>query len=110
MTCCFTDIQGSTQLLRDLGPARYQRVVNEHFAVLRRALRRHGGDEFGTSGDSMFMAFSEPDEAVAAALEAQRSFTDIHLGNGTALRVRMGIHYRSRSTRCRRGVCGPHRA
>ena len=92
MTCCFTDIQGSTQLLRDLGPVRYQRVVNEHFAVLRLALRRHGGNEFGTSGDSMFMAFSEPVEAVDATLEAQRSFADIHLGNGTALRVRMGLH------------------
>lgn len=92
VTCCFTDIQGSTQLLRDLGPARYQRAVNEHFAVLRQALRRHGGDEFGTSGDGMFMAFSEPDEAVTAALEVQRSFADIRLGNGTALRVRMGLH------------------
>ena len=66
--------------------------MNEHFAVLRHALRRHGGDEFGTSGDSMFMAFSEPGEAIAATLEAQRSFADIHLGNGTALRVRMGLH------------------
>jgi class 3 adenylate cyclase/tetratricopeptide (TPR) repeat protein len=91
-TCCFTDIQGSTQLLRDLGPARYQRVVNEHFDVLRQALRRHGGDEFGTSGDGMFMAFSEPEEAVAACLEAQRSFVAIDLGGGTALRVRMGLH------------------
>ena len=60
--------------------------------MLRQALRRHGGDEFGMSGDGMFMAFSEPDEAVTAALEVQRSFADIRLGNGTALRVRMGLH------------------
>ena len=92
MTCCFTDIQGSTRLLRDLGPARYQRVVNEHFTVLREALGRHDGAELGTSGDGMFLAFSEPAEALAACVEAQRSFARMQLEDDSVLRVRMGVH------------------
>jgi class 3 adenylate cyclase len=92
VTCCFTDIQSSTQLLRDLGPARYQHVLNEHFTALRKALRRHDGTELGTSGDGMFMAFPDPAEALEACVEAQRSFARIELGGEGFLRVRMGVH------------------
>ncbi len=92
VTCCFTDIQGSTQLLRDLGPVRYQRVVNEHFQVLREALSRHGGAELGTSGDGMFMSFPDPTRALAACLDTQRAFSRLDVGDGRVLRVRMGVH------------------
>ena len=92
VTCCFTDIQGSTQLLRDLGPVRYQRVVNEHFSVLREALGCRGGTELGTSGDGMFMSFPDPHRAIDACLDAQRSFTRLDIGDGRVLRVRMGVH------------------
>jgi class 3 adenylate cyclase len=92
VTCCFTDVQGSTRLLRELGPGRYQRVLNEHFGLLRRAFLPNDGIELGTSGDGMFIVFPLPRQALAGCLEAQRLLGSTELGDGTTLRVRMGVH------------------
>ena len=82
MTFLFTDIEGSTALLREHGDA-YADVLGEHRQVLREALGRHGGTEVDTQGDAFFVAFSRAKDALAAAADAQ-----------AALRVpvRMGIH------------------
>jgi class 3 adenylate cyclase len=85
VTFLFTDVEGSTRLLREHGPA-YADLLAEHRQTIRAAFARHGGVEVDTQGDAFFVAFPRAAEAVAAAAEAQRA-----LGAGP-IRVRMGVH------------------
>jgi class 3 adenylate cyclase len=85
VTLLFTDIEGSTRLLHELGE-RYADVLAEHRRVLREAFSRHGGVEVDTQGDAFFVAFARASDAVAAAGEAQDA-----LGDGP-VRVRIGVH------------------
>jgi predicted ATPase/class 3 adenylate cyclase len=91
VTFLFSDIEGSTQLLRALGD-RYVEVVKQHRELLREAFARHGGTEVDTQGDALFAAFSRAQDGVAAAADAQRSLASSRWPEGTALRVRMGLH------------------
>ena len=78
----FTDVEGSTRLLAELGDA-YGEALSDHRRVVREAVVRHGGVEVDTQGDAFFVAFADADAAVAAALEAQADLD---------LPVRMGVH------------------
>ena len=71
VTFLFTDIEGSTGLLQALG-ARYAAVLDEHAAIVRRAVADGGGVEVSTHGDAFFVAFRSPLAAVRAAAAAQR--------------------------------------
>jgi predicted ATPase/class 3 adenylate cyclase len=82
VTFLFTDIEGSTRLLSELGDD-YADALAEHRRVLREAFQRHGGVEVDTQGDAFFIAFSSAAPAVAAAADAQGQL---------ALPVRMGVH------------------
>ena len=90
VTLLFTDIEGSTRLLRALGD-RYAEVVMDHRRLLRATFARHGGVEVDTQGDSFFVAFPDPREALAAAEEGQRDLS-AHPWPDDELRVRMGLH------------------
>jgi predicted ATPase/class 3 adenylate cyclase len=85
VTFLFTDIEGSTLLLRELG-GRYADVLAEHNRVLREVFSRHGGLEVGSQGDSFFVAFLDAGSAVAAARDVQAGLA------GGPVRVRIGIH------------------
>jgi predicted ATPase/class 3 adenylate cyclase len=85
VTFLFTDIEGSTRLLHELGDA-YADVLAEHRRVLRCAFAGHGGVEVDTQGDAFFVAFSRATDALAAAAEAQDGL------DGGPVRVRMGVH------------------
>ena len=85
VTFLFTDIEGSTRLLHELGE-RYADVLAEHRRLLREAFIRHGGVEVDTQGDAFFVAFQRVSDAVAAAGQAQSALAD------GPVRVRMGIH------------------
>ena len=85
LTLLFTDVEGSTRLLRTHGPA-YADLLDEHRRILREAFRNHGGVEVDTQGDAFFAVFRAAADAAAAALEARRALSD------TSVRVRMGIH------------------
>jgi predicted ATPase len=85
VTFLFTDIEGSTKLLRDLGD-RYADVLADHRRALREAFTRHGGVEVDLQGDAFFVAFERASDAVAAAAEAQSAI------RGGAVRARMGLH------------------
>jgi predicted ATPase len=85
VTFLFTDIEGSTRLLHELGE-RYADVLAEHRRLLREAFERHDGVEVDTQGDAFFVAFSRATDAVTSAAEAQRA-----LATGP-VRVRMGLH------------------
>ena len=85
VTLLFTDVEGSTRLLRELGEE-YSALLAEHRRLLRDAVGRHGGVEVDTQGDAFFFVFPTAPGAVAAAADAQEA-----LANGR-LRVRMGAH------------------
>jgi Adenylate and Guanylate cyclase catalytic domain len=85
VTFLFTDIEGSTRLLHELGDA-YAGILAEHRRVLRDAFATHGGVEVDTQGDAFFVAFARATDALSAAADAQRALED------GPLRVRMGLH------------------
>jgi YVTN family beta-propeller protein len=91
VTFLFTDVEGSTRLLKQLRD-RYGEVLREHGRLLREAFARHGGHVVDTQGDSFFVAFASARQAVLAAVEAQRSLAEHDWPDETDLRVRMGIH------------------
>ncbi len=86
VTFLFTDVEGSTRLLYQLGTGAYAQALAEHRRLLRAAFSRHGGVEVDTQGDAFFVAFPTPAGAVAAAAEAQQALSE------GPIRVRMGIH------------------
>jgi predicted ATPase/class 3 adenylate cyclase len=92
VTFLFTDIEGSTRLVQDLGPAAYAELLERHNAILREAFAEHGGIERGTQGDSFLELFTEAPAAVAAAVEAQRALHAATWADGAEVRVRMGLH------------------
>ena len=86
VTFLFTDIEGSTKLLHELGPEAYAGALAEHRRVLRDAFARYGGIEVDTQGDAFFVAFSEAPGAVRAAIEGQTALA------AGPIRVRIGLH------------------
>src|SRR5215208_406350 len=91
VTLLFTDIEGSTRLLKQLRDG-YGVVLEDHRRLLRAAFDAHGGREVDTQGDAFFVVFPTAGHAVAAAAEAQRSLAAQHWPNGARVRVRMGVH------------------
>ncbi|WP_165821283.1 tetratricopeptide repeat protein [Nocardioides gansuensis] len=91
VTLLFTDIEGSTRLLSRLGAA-YSEVLSIHHRLLRSCIAAHEGYEVTTEGDAFFAAFSSPRQAVAAAVEAQRSLHSYPWPHGEPIKVRMGLH------------------
>ena len=94
VTFLFTDIEGSTNLLRELGTDSYDAVLVEHGRTLRAALcaGAAGGREVRVEGDSFFVAFQSAPDAVAAAVAAQRALAAHSFPAGAEVRVRMGLH------------------
>jgi class 3 adenylate cyclase len=91
VTFLFTDIEGSTDLVRRLGEA-YGEVLADHRRLLREHLGGAGGREIDTQGDAFFFSFGRAREAVAGAVAAQRALSQHHWRNGADVRVRMGLH------------------
>jgi predicted ATPase/class 3 adenylate cyclase len=91
VTFLFTDIEGSTRLLRRLGE-RYAEVVGRHDRVVRAACAGHGGREISTQGDAFFVAFPRAGDAVAAAVQVQRALAVEPWPEDASVRVRMGLH------------------
>jgi class 3 adenylate cyclase len=92
LTFLFTDIEGSTALLRRLGDGVYAQVLAGHHALIRSALAAHDGSEVGTQGDAFFAVFSSPRACVAAVLEMQQAMEAHTWPAGERVRVRTGIH------------------
>jgi YVTN family beta-propeller protein len=91
VTFLFTDIEGSTQLLKRLGE-RYGEVLEEHQRIIREAASERGGREVDTQGDSFFFAFARANAAVGTAVVAQRALAEHDWPDGVQVRVRMGLH------------------
>jgi class 3 adenylate cyclase len=91
VTCVFTDIEGSTALVKRLGD-RYGDVLRAHRRIVRDTFSPSGGVEIDTQGDSFFFAFPRAREAVAAAVEVQRAHAGAEWPDGVPVRVRIGLH------------------
>jgi class 3 adenylate cyclase len=91
VTLVFTDIEGSTRLLHDLGDE-YPQALADHRVLVRESFASEGGVEVDTQGDAFFFAFAEANRALAAVARAQRSLATHAWPHGRELRVRMGVH------------------
>jgi predicted ATPase/class 3 adenylate cyclase len=91
VTLLFTDIEGSTRLLQDLGRERYVRALSDQRRLVRAAFTRNGGVEVEMQGDSFFFAFGHAQEAVSAAGDAQQELA-AHEWETEPIRIRIGIH------------------
>jgi class 3 adenylate cyclase len=91
VTFLFTDLEGSTQLLRRLGDA-YAEVISEHRGLVESVVARHEGRVVDTQGDAFFVAFARAKDAVATALELQRAHAERRWPDGVRVPVRMGLH------------------
>jgi predicted ATPase/class 3 adenylate cyclase len=86
VTLLFTDVEGSTKLLHELGEASYARALAAHRRVIREACTRRYGVEVDTQGDAFFFAFEAAPAALAAAAELTAA-----LSSGP-VQVRVGLH------------------
>ncbi len=91
VTFLFTDIEGSTALLTQLGEA-YVTLLDRHAAILRTAIATNGGTEVSTEGDSFFAVFPSAPDAVTAASTVQRELSVTGWPNGASVRARVGLH------------------
>jgi len=91
ITFLFTDVEGSTELLRRLGDG-YAAVLSEQRRILRQTLGQTGGREIDAQGDAFFFSFTRARDAVAGAVDAQRTLAGHSWPEGVVLKVRMGLH------------------
>ena len=91
VTFLFTDIEGSTRLLQELGDD-YGQVVADHRRLLRDVFQAAGGSEVDTQGDAFFYSFPRARDAVGAAVAGQRALASHAWPRGADVRVRMGLH------------------
>jgi predicted ATPase/class 3 adenylate cyclase len=91
VTFLFTDIEGSTRLLQQLGE-KYATLIAEHHQLLREACETHGGRVMGIEGDSFYVVFPGAVDAIHAVVQSQRALAAHAWPSGVDLRVRMGLH------------------
>ena len=91
VTLLFSDIEGSTRLLQQVGE-RYADVLAKCRQVLRTVFQQWHGHEVDTQGDAFFVAFARASDAVAAAVAAQRALEEHAWPEGATVLVRMGLH------------------
>ena len=89
VTLLFTDMEGSTRLLQQVGE-RYTDLLEEYRQLLRAAFQRWNGNVVDTQGDAFFVAFARATDAVSGAVAAQRALASHYWPDGVVVRVRMG--------------------
>ena len=91
VTFAFTDIEGSTALLKQLGE-RYVDVLADHRRLVRESFTAHGGTEIDSQGDAFFFVFTRASNAVAGAVQAELAHAEHEWPEGSVVRVRIGLH------------------
>jgi len=91
VTFLFTDIEGSTRLLQQVGSA-YAEILTEHHRLMRAAVANRSGVEVKTEGDAFFVVFRTAGDGVMAAVTAQRALAGQAWPADVTVRVRMGLH------------------
>jgi class 3 adenylate cyclase/DNA-binding NarL/FixJ family response regulator len=110
ITFLFTDIEGSTRLLKRLGDD-YTNLLGEHHDLFRALFAEHGGREVDTQGDAFFVVFPRAKDAIAVALAGQRAVAAHSWPQQVDVRVRMGMHTGEPARAAERYIgLGVHRA
>jgi predicted ATPase/class 3 adenylate cyclase len=91
VTFLFTDIEGSTRLLQELG-SEYTRLQDQHASIIRTAVADGGGVVIRTEGDAFFAVFPSPSGALRSAVASQRELASFPWADGRRILVRMGLH------------------
>lgn len=91
VTYLFTDIEGSTRLVQELGP-QWTDLLTRHGRILREAIANGGGTELSNEGDAFFAVFPTASGAITASVIAQRALAAETWPEGHPVRVRMGLH------------------
>jgi class 3 adenylate cyclase len=92
VTFLFSDIEGSTSLLKQLGDAQYADLLATHRRIVRETFGLYNGQEIDTQGDAFFYSFPRAREAVAAAVAVQREHNTYAWPEGVSVRLRLGLH------------------
>ena len=92
VTFLFSDIEGSTALLKQLGDEQYAELLRTHRRIVRETFGLYHGQEIDTQGDAFFYSFHRAREAVAAAVTVQRQHAESAWPQGVTVRVRLGLH------------------
>ncbi|HYM52069.1 MAG TPA: adenylate/guanylate cyclase domain-containing protein [Candidatus Dormibacteraeota bacterium] len=92
VTFLFSDIEGSTNLLKQLGDEGYTELLGTHRRLVRETFGLYHGQEIDTQGDAFFYSFHRAREAVAAAVAVQRAHNDQTWPQGVSVRMRLGLH------------------
>src|SRR5438067_11377140 len=91
VTMLFSDIEGSTRLMQQVGES-YSHVLTECQHLLRASFQQWNGREVDTQGDSFFVVFARATDALEASVDAQRALAAHTWPEGVTVRVRMGLH------------------
>jgi class 3 adenylate cyclase len=91
VTFLFSDIEGSTRVLEQLGD-RYAGVLRDHRQILRARFGEAGGHEIDAQGDAFFFSFTRAKDAVTGAVAAQRDLVAHEWPDGVEVKARMGLH------------------
>ncbi len=92
VTFVFSDIEGSTSLLKRLGDERYAALLVTHRRIVRETFGALHGQEIDTQGDAFFYSFPRARDAVTAAVEVQRAHEREEWPDGVSVRMRLGLH------------------
>jgi class 3 adenylate cyclase len=92
VTFLFSDIEGSTSLLKRLGDDGYAELLRTHRRIVRETFAEYHGQEIDTQGDAFFYSFHRAREAVAAAVAVQRAHAEQAWPQGVSVRMRLGLH------------------
>ena len=85
-TVLFTDIVGSTEFAGELGDRAWKEILSRHHRLIRGSLKRFGGREVETAGDSFFVTFREPASAIRCGLAIAEAVREL------GIEIRAGIH------------------
>jgi class 3 adenylate cyclase len=92
VTFLFSDIEGSTSLLKRLGDVSYGELLATHRRLMRATFAGFGGQEIDTQGDAFFYSFPRARDAVAAAVDVQRAHAKARWPGDVSVRLRIGLH------------------
>src|SRR5919109_2316683 len=92
VTFLFSDIEGSTALLKRLGDEQYAELLRTHRRIVHETFAEYHGQEIDTQGDAFFYSFHRAREAVAAAVTVQRAHNEQAWPQGVSVRMRLGLH------------------
>ena len=96
ITLLFSDIEGSTALIEELGERPWFDLLRNHNAIVRGVVGAHEGTVVKSQGDGFMLAFPSAHAALRCAIEVERAFAmgpgEADTGAADALKIRIGAH------------------